>query len=76
MGGGGGRGMGCGRGMGGGGGRGMGMRTGGGTVPTTPSGNTAPAGGADEVSGLRQAVQQMTHQLGEVLERLRKLENG
>jgi len=76
MGGGGGRGMGCGRGMGGGGGRGMGMRTGGGTVPPTPPGNTAPAGGTDEIFGLRQAVQQMTHQLGEVLERLRKLENG
>lgn len=74
--GGGGRGMGCGRGMGGGGERGMGMRTGGGTAPQNTPGNRAPASGTDEISGLRQAVQQMTHQLGEVLERLRKLENG
>jgi predicted Fe-Mo cluster-binding NifX family protein len=76
MGGGGGRGMGCGRGMGGGGGRGMGMSSGGGTGPSVPPGNRASAAGTDEVSGLRQAVQQMSRQLDEVLERLRKLENG
>lgn len=78
MGGGGGRGMGGGggRGMGGGGGRGMGMRSAGGNAPPIRPGNTAPAGGTDEVFSLRNAVQQMTHQLGEVLERLRKLEDG
>lgn len=78
MGGGGGRGMGGGggRGMGGGGGRGMGMRTAGGTAPPISPGNTAPAGGTDEVSTLRQEVQQMTRQLNEVLERLRRIEKG
>jgi len=76
--GGGGRGMGGGggRGMGGGGGRGMGMRSTGGPAPSAPPGNMAASAGADEVSALKQAVQQMTKQLDEVLERLRKLENG
>ena len=69
-----GMGGGGGRGMGGGGG--MGMRTAGGTAPPISPGNTAPAGGTDEVSTLRQEVQQMTRQLNEVLERLRRIEKG
>ncbi len=60
-----GRGMGMGQGMGRGGGRGMGRGMG-----------VAPAGGAGEVAALRQEVQQMTRQLGEVLERLRRLEKS
>ncbi len=72
--GGGGRGMGCGRGMGGGGGRGMGMQAVGGTNPSAPPGNTAPSGGAGEVSALRQDVQQITHQLEGILQRLSRLE--
>jgi predicted Fe-Mo cluster-binding NifX family protein len=78
MGGGGGRGLGCGRGMGGGGGRGMGrgmgMRSVGSTGPSVPSEDTGSPGGAGEVSALRQEVRQMTRQLEEVLERLRRLE--
>ena len=76
MGGGGGRGMGCGRGMGGGGGRGMGMQAVGGTNPSAPPGNTAPSGGAGEVSALRQDVQQITHQLEGILQRLSRLEKA
>ena len=53
----------------------MGMSSAGGSGPSVPPGSTAPAAGTDEVSGLRQAVQQMTEQLDEVLRRLRKLEN-
>jgi predicted Fe-Mo cluster-binding NifX family protein len=79
-GGGGGRGMGCGRGMGGGGGRGlgqgMGMRSARGTNLSTPPGNTAPSGGAGEVSALRQDVQQITHQLEDILQRLSRLEKA
>jgi len=80
MGSGGGRGMGCGRGMGGGGGRGMGqgvgMRSAGGMNLSTPPGNTAPSGGAGEVSALRQDVQQITHQLEGILQRLSRLEKA
>jgi len=76
MGGGGGRGMGGGggRGMGGGGGRGMG--SGSWTEPSMTPEGTSLSGGTGEVSALRQEVQEMTRQLGEVLERLRRLEKG
>ncbi len=76
MGGGGGRGMGGGggRGMGGGGGRGMG--SGSWTEPSMTPEGTSFSGGTGEVSALRQEVQEMTRQLGEVLERLRRLEKG
>lgn len=74
MGGGGGRGMGPGRGMG----RGMGMGAGsaGGMGPSVGPASGAPSGGGDEVAALRQEVQQMTRQLEEVLDRLRRLEKG
>ncbi len=52
------------------------MRTAGGTAPPISPENAAPAGGTDEVSTLRQEVQQMTRQLNEVLERLRRIEKG
>ena len=77
MGGGGGMGMGGGgRGMGGGGGRGMGMRSGGGTGPLSNPRDTVPSGGAGEVSALRQDVQQITHQLEGILQRLSRLEKA
>jgi hypothetical protein len=75
MGGGGGRGMGCGRGMGG-GGRGVGMRSAVGTPPSAPHGNTAPPGGASEVSALRQEVRQITDRLEGILQRLDRIEKA
>ena len=54
----------------------MGMQAVGGTNPLPPPGNMAPSGGTEEVSTLRQEVHQMTRQLNEVLERLRRIEKG
>ena len=68
--------MGCGRGMGGGGGKGMGMQAVGGTNPSAPPRNTVPLGVAGEVSALRQDVQQITHQLEGILQRLSRLEKA
>jgi predicted Fe-Mo cluster-binding NifX family protein len=73
---GGGRGLGCGRGMGAGGGRGMGMWSAGLGGPGPAAGGRSPSGGSDEISALRGEVEQMNRRLGEVLERLRRLEKA
>ncbi len=57
-------------------GRGMGMGSGGSPEPSMTPEGTSFSGGTGEVSALRQEVQEMTRQLGEVLERLRRLEKG
>jgi predicted Fe-Mo cluster-binding NifX family protein len=77
-GGGGGRGMGCGagRGMGGGGGRGSGMCSGSGKNRQGKAGSRVPPGVSGEVSALRQEVQQITHQLEGILQRLAGLEKS
>ncbi len=54
----------------------MGMSSTVGTAPSVPYGNMAPSGGASEVSALRQEVQQITHQLEGILQRLSSMEKA